>query len=107
VIGQWGPATIVFERVGRQQEVLHARAVAERRFPMGRVADLYEFCNAWNHDKLMPKAYVHETTDGELLVAGEVSTDLEYGVSARQLAVLVNAAIATGAQLSESVSELP
>ncbi len=107
VVGGWGPATVYFQQVGQDGEVLHARAVADRRFPAGRAAELYEFCNAWNHDKLMPKAYVHETSDGWLLVAGEVSVDLEHGASARQLGVLVNAAIATGVQLAEAVVELP
>ena len=44
--------------------------------------DAYAFCNAWNHDKLLPKAYVHDTGQGDLILAGDITTDLEHGVAA-------------------------
>lgn len=105
--GKWGRAVIHFERLGEQREILHTRIIAERRLPVGRLAEAYQFCNAWNHDRLLPKVYVHDTGEGELILAGDVSTDLEHGVSGAQLAVLVNAAILTGAGFADAVAELP
>ncbi|MFV2010122.1 MULTISPECIES: YbjN domain-containing protein [unclassified Micromonospora] len=105
--GKWGHAVIHFERLGEQQRVLHSRVLADRRLPADRLAEAYRFCNSWNHDRLLPKVYVHDTGSGELILAGDVSTDLAYGVSGAQLAALVNAAVITGAQFADAVAELP
>ena len=105
--GRWDDALIQFERLGEQGEILHAPVIATRRLTADRLAEAYEFCNAWNHDRLLPKAYVHESGDGHLIIAGEVSTDLEYGVSTAQLAALVHSALTTGAALAAAVTDLP
>ncbi|MDG4767102.1 YbjN domain-containing protein [Solwaraspora sp. WMMD406] len=105
--GKWGQAVIQFERLGEQREILHARVMAQRRLPVDRLTEAYQFCNAWNHDRLLPKVYVHDNGDGELILAGDVSTDLEHGVSGAQLAALVNATIATGASFGDAVAGLP
>ncbi|MEV0395606.1 YbjN domain-containing protein [Polymorphospora rubra] len=105
--GRWGEALIHFERLGERREILHARVVAQRRLSADRLAEAYEFCNAWNHDRLLPKAYVHDTGEGELILAGDVTTDLEHGVAAPQLAVLLNATLATGSAFAAAVDELP
>ncbi|WP_326554793.1 YbjN domain-containing protein [Micromonospora sp. NBC_01813] len=105
--GKWGRAVIHFERLGEEHEILHVRMMADRRLPVDRLAEAYHFCNAWNHDRLLPKVYVHDTGNGELILAGDVSTDLEYGVSGAQIAVLVSAAIATGVSFADAVAELP
>ena len=81
--------------------------VAARRLPAGRHAEAYAFCNAWNHDRLLPKAYVHELDSGELLLAGDVTTDLAYGVAPVQLDVLLDATVATGVAYAEAVAALP
>ncbi len=105
--GRWGEATIQFRRLGRQGEVLHARVVAERRLPADRRAEAYAFCNAWNHDRLLPAAYVHEPGDGTLVLAAGVTTDLACGVAPAQLAVLIAAAIRTGTAYADAVAALP
>ncbi|MFF5171112.1 YbjN domain-containing protein [Micromonospora sp. NPDC000089] len=107
LVGRWDEAVIQFRRVGPAGEILHARVAATRRLPAGRIAEAYEFCNAWNHDRLMPKAYVHELDSGELVLAGDVTTDLEHGVAPAQLGVLVDAAVATGVAYAEAVAALP
>lgn len=107
ISGRWGTAVIEFQRIGERQEILHARAVAERRLDAGRLAEAYEFCNAWNHDQLLPKVYVHDTGEGQLIIAGDVTTDLEHGVTGPQLAILINATLATGAAFADAVSALP
>ncbi|MEV4757588.1 YbjN domain-containing protein [Micromonospora sp. NPDC049559] len=106
VRGRWGDAFVQFERMGERGEILHARIVAARRLPTDRLTDAYEFCNSWNHDRPMPKAYVHDTGEGELILAGDVTTDLEHGVTGSQLAVLVNTTLATGAAFAAAVGSL-
>ncbi|WP_428961401.1 YbjN domain-containing protein [Micromonospora fluostatini] len=107
VLGRWGPAVIQFSRVGDRGDVLQARVAAERRLPAERRAEAYAFCNAWNHDRLLPRAYVHDLGNGELVLAGDVTTDLGYGVAPVQVAVLVDAAVATGVAYADAVATLP
>ena len=106
VVGHWEGAVIQFRRAGERGEVLHARAMANRRLPAARRAEAYAFCNAWNHDRLLPKAYAHDLGD-ELVLAGDVATDLAHGVAPAQLRVLMDAAIATGIAYAEAVAALP
>ncbi|MBQ0900804.1 YbjN domain-containing protein [Micromonospora sp. U21] len=106
VVGRWGAAVIQFRRAGERGEVLHTRAMAVRRLPVARRAEAYAFCNAWNHDRLLPKAYAHDLGE-ELVLAGDVATDLAHGVAPAQLLVLVDAAIATGVAYAEAVAALP
>ncbi|BCB87736.1 hypothetical protein Psuf_050490 [Phytohabitans suffuscus] len=105
--GQWGKGMLTFDRMGEQGEILHVRVVAQRRLPADRLMEAYAFCNAWNHDKLLPKAYVHDTGQGDLILAGDITTDLEHGVAAPQLGVLLHAAIVTSAQFADEVADLP
>lgn len=107
VVGRWGEAVIQFRRLGQRGEVLHARVVATRRLPTGRRAEAYAFCNAWNHDRLLPAAYVHDPGDGALVLAGDVTTDLAHGVAPAQLVVLLTATVSTGVAYAEAVAALP
>ncbi|MGI5215534.1 YbjN domain-containing protein [Plantactinospora sp. CA-290183] len=107
VRGRWGDAVIQFERTGQRGEILHVRVIAVRRLPPGRLADAYEFCDAWNHDRLLPKAYVHDGGADGLILAGDVTTDLEHGVAASQLGILVDTTLATGAAFAAAVAALP
>ncbi|MGW5579743.1 YbjN domain-containing protein [Micromonospora chokoriensis] len=106
VVGRWDSVVIQFRRAGERGEVLHARSMAARRLPATRRAEAYAFCNAWNHDRLLPKAYAHDLGE-ELVLAGDVATDLTHGVAPAQLAVLVDAAVATGVAYAEAVAALP
>ncbi|MGR6317941.1 YbjN domain-containing protein [Micromonospora soli] len=107
VVGRWGAAVIQFRRLGREGEILHARVVAARRLPADRRAEAYAFCNAWNHDRLLPAAYVHDAGDGTLVLAADVTTDLAQGVAPAQLVVLLTAAVSTGVAYAEAVAALP
>ncbi|MGK5673553.1 YbjN domain-containing protein [Micromonospora sp. URMC 106] len=106
VVGRWGEALIQFRRAGERGDILRARSVASRRLPADRLAEAYAFCNAWNHDRLLPKAYVHDL-GGELVLAGDVSTDLAHGVAPAQLTVLLDAAVDTGVAYADAVAALP
>ncbi|MDG4802252.1 YbjN domain-containing protein [Micromonospora sp. WMMD980] len=105
--GRWGEATIQFRRLGRHGDVLHSRVVAARRLPAARRAEAYAFCNVWNHDRLLPAAYVHQPDDETLVLAAGITTDLSCGVAPVQLAVLVAAAIRTGTAYADAVAALP
>ncbi|MCX4473820.1 YbjN domain-containing protein [Micromonospora sp. NBC_01655] len=106
VVGRWDPAVIEFRQAGERGEILHVRVLATRRLPTDRRAEAYAFCNAWNHDRLLPKAYAHDD-GGELVLAGDVTTDLAHGVAPAQLDVLVTAAVTTGVAYAEAVAALP
>jgi hypothetical protein len=107
VSGRWPHAIIHFERQGERQEILIGRVIVDRRLPSDQLADAYEFCNAWNHDRITPKAYVHDTGRGELLIVGEVITDLEHGVADPQLAVLIGVTVDAATELAQAVVDLP
>ncbi|WP_373868440.1 YbjN domain-containing protein [Micromonospora yangpuensis] len=106
VLGRWGSAVIQFQRIGERGDILQARVAAVRRLPATRRAEAYRFCNAWNHDRLQPRAYVHDLGNGELVLAGDVNTDLAYGVAPVQLAVLVDAAVTTATAYADAVAAL-
>ncbi|WP_089153753.1 YbjN domain-containing protein [Micromonospora sp. NBS 11-29] len=107
MVGRWERSLIWFHRRGAAGELLQIRTVAAHRFDIGRVAELHAFCNTWNHDRLWPKAYVHVADDGQVQVCGEVTTDLERGVTPHQLDRLVDGGVTTGCQLAAAVADLP
>jgi hypothetical protein len=106
IAGNFQGNLIYFFRIGDQKEMLQIRAMVQHVFGMADVTRLYEFCNAWNHDRLWPKAYVHVSDDGTVNVIGEVLTDWEKGVTAEQLHQVLICGIATGCQLADAVAEL-
>src|SRR4051812_4084790 len=59
VYGCWDANLIYFFRIGERREMLQIRALTATVFEIDRVPSLHGFCNAWNHDRLFPKAYVH------------------------------------------------
>jgi hypothetical protein len=106
VLGNWQGMLIYFFRIGERREMLQIRALTQRAFSTDDVPRLYSFCNAWNHDKLFPKAYVHVADDGAARVVGEVAADWEHGVTLAQLDQVMLCGIATSCQLADAVGEL-
>lgn len=106
LFGKWDDSLIYFFRVGANGEVFQVRTMTATTFSIENVPALHEFCNAWNHKRLWPKAYVHVDDDGSVRVCGEVVADLERGVTPQQLDQLISCGIATGCQMSEAVAEL-
>jgi hypothetical protein len=104
--GMWDDNLIWFFRRGSQGEMLQVRTLAAAEFSVDDVPRLYAFCNEWNHDRLWPKAFVHVNDDGTVRVFGEVTTDLERGVSHTQLDQLIGCGISTGCQLAEAAAGL-
>ncbi|MDW5323901.1 YbjN domain-containing protein [Plantactinospora sp. KLBMP9567] len=106
LVGSWDDNLVYFLRVGEAGEVLQVRTMAASRFSVDDVPVLYAFCNAWNRDRLWPKAFVQVNDDGSVRVCGEVVTDLERGVTVRQLDQLLDCGISTGRQMCAAVAEL-
>ncbi|MFI6072984.1 YbjN domain-containing protein [Actinoplanes sp. NPDC051343] len=106
VAGNFQGNLIYFFRLGAGRQILQIRAMVQHVFGIDDVRRLYEFCNAWNHDQLWPKAYVHVNDDGTASVIGEVVADWEHGVSAEQLDQVVICGVATGCQLADAVAAL-
>ena len=106
IAGNFQGNLIYFFRIGPQQEVLQVRTLTRTVFSTDDVPRLYAFCNAWNHDRLWPKAYVHTADDGAVRVVGEVVGDWERGVTPEQLDQVMICGIATGCELADAVAEL-
>ncbi|RKN49239.1 YbjN domain-containing protein [Micromonospora endolithica] len=107
LVGRWADSLIWFLRPGAAGELLQVRTLTAPAFPIEYVPALHAFCNAWNHDHLWPKAFVHVEDDGQARVCGEVITDLECGVTPHQLDRLLHCGISTGCQLAAEVDRLP
>ena len=106
VVGNFQGNLVYFFQIGENGEMLQVRAMVQHVFGMADVVRLYEFCNAWNHDRLWPKAYVHVQDDGVVNIIGEVLADWEKGVTPEQLDQVIICGIATGCQLADAVAEL-
>lgn len=107
LVGRFDDNLIWFLRLGAAGELLQVRTMVAPTFGIERVPDLYAFCNAWNHDRLWPKAFVHVDDAGRARIHGEVITDLERGVTPHQLDRLLDCGITTGCQLAVAVGRLP
>ncbi|MEW2380744.1 YbjN domain-containing protein [Micromonospora sp. NPDC047707] len=107
LVGRWADSLIWFLRPGTAGELLQVRTVSAPTFAIEYVPALHAFCNAWNHDRLWPKAFVHVEDDGRARVCGEVITDLEHGVTPHQLDRLLHCGISAGCQLAAEVARLP
>ncbi|MGC4878921.1 YbjN domain-containing protein [Micromonospora sp. DT43] len=107
LVGRFDDNLIWFLRLGAAGEVLQVRTMVAPAFGIEQVPALYAFCNAWNHDRLWPKAFVHVDDGGQARIYGEVITDLERGVTPHQLDQLLDCGITAGCQLAVAVGRLP
>ncbi|RIV40784.1 type III secretion system chaperone family protein [Micromonospora radicis] len=106
LVGRWPDAHIWFLRSGDAGELLQVRTVAIHPFPVETVPTLHEFCNSWNRDRFWPKAFVHVDDAGRARVCGEVTTDLERGVTPHQLDRLLDRGVRAGCRLVAEVGRL-
>ena len=107
VFGSWGEEghRLWFLRSGQDKEILNVRYVHATLFDAGLLHALYEFCNAWNDNKLFPKAYVRVKESGRISLIGELTIDLEHGVTPQQLDLFMRCGITTGLRMGESADE--
>jgi hypothetical protein len=107
VVGRWDDNLIYFFRLGSDGEIIQVRTMASRLFGIDDVPRLYAWCNAWNRERLWPKAFVHVNDDGSVRVCGEVLADLEHGVTSAQLDQILSCGIVAGCQMAEALDGLP
>jgi hypothetical protein len=103
--GLWDGDRFWFLLLGERQEVLQVRGRWHRTLADDRRASALLAVNDWNRERIWPKAYLR-TEDGETVVYGEVSVDLEHGVTDDQLAQLVGCGLGTGVQFFAALADL-
>lgn len=103
--GTWDGDRFWFLLLGEQHEVLQVRGRWHRTLPQDRWGAALLTVNDWNRERLWPKAYLR-AEDGQTALYGEVSVDLEHGVTDDQLAQLVACGLGTGVQLFAALADL-
>lgn len=103
--GTWDGSRFWFLLLGDHAEILQIRGRWHRTLPTARRTAVLLAANDWNRERIWPKAYLR-TEDGETVVYGEVSVDLEHGVTDDQLAQLVGCGLGTGVQFFAALSDL-
>ncbi len=98
VVGLWNGHRFWFIVLGDHDEIFQVRGRAEQTFPVALRGAVMLAVNDWNRDRIWPKAYVREEDDA-LALYGEMSVDLEHGVTDDQLVRLVDCGLATTVQL--------
>lgn len=103
--GLWSYRLVYFFFSGTEHEILQIRGQWQREASIERLEDMLDLCNEWNADKVWPKAYVRVRDNGRVLLAAEVTTDLEFGVSDDQLGQLLACGLATIGAFFDSLDE--
>ncbi|HEY3436481.1 MAG TPA: YbjN domain-containing protein [Actinotalea sp.] len=103
--GTWDGDRFWFLMLGDHQEVLQVRGRWHRTLPEHRRPSALLAINDWNRERIWPKAYLR-TEEGQVVVYGEVSVDLEHGVTDQQLAQMVGCGLGTGVQFFAALASL-
>lgn len=103
--GLWHGWLFYFLLVGHQEEVLQVRGQWHRYLSIERLEEILEFCNAWNAERIWPKAYVRVRDLGDVHVYTEVTVDLEHGVTDTQLEQMLQCGLTTGSMFFEALDE--
>ena len=104
--GLWRGRLFYFFLFGDRDEILQVRGQWNREFALERLTGVLEICNAWNAEKIWPKAYVRVRDDGMVHVTCEVATDLEHGVSDDQLGQLLACGLSSANVFFDNLDEL-
>lgn len=104
--GIWRGRLFYFFCFGERSEILQVRGQWNRELAIERLPEALELCNAWNADRVWPKAYARVRDDGMVHVTCEVATDLEHGVTDAQLDRLLHGAVASITAFLDDVDEV-
>lgn len=104
--GFWNNRLYYFLVFGERHEVLQVRARWNREVNIERLEEILDLCNAWNAERVWPKAYVRVLDNGTINVMAESSHDLEHGATDAQLSRLLSCAIGTGTLFFDEVDRL-
>ncbi|HWS58834.1 MAG TPA: YbjN domain-containing protein [Actinotalea sp.] len=103
--GTWDGDRFWFLTLGEDREILQVRGRWRRTLPSDERTAALLVVNDWNRERIWPKTYLRVEDDAVALY-GEVSTDLEHGVTDTQLGQLVSCGLGTSAQLFAALAEL-
>ncbi|MGF0116430.1 YbjN domain-containing protein [Promicromonospora sp. Marseille-Q5078] len=104
--GVWDDNTFYFLLVGEPQAILQIRGRWSRTLPVEELEALTSLLNAWNVERIWPKAFARPEDDGSgVVVYAEVATDLRSGANDEQLERIVDCGLATGLSFFEMLDE--
>ena len=94
--GTWGEHRVWFMLMGDKEEIFQVRGTWARAVDPAHKPGLLRVLNEWNRERVFPKLYARLNPSTELLdVHAESSTDLEHGVTAEQLDILLMSGLET------------
>ena len=94
--GNWGDHRVWFMLMGDKEEIFQVRGTWGRWVDPVHKAPLLRALNEWNRERVFPKMYARLNPSNDLLdVHAESSTDLEPGVTAEQLDVILMSGLET------------
>lgn len=99
--GIWDNNVFYFMLRGDQQEILFIQGRINLTVPFERLEEVREFENAWNRDKIWPKAYHRVDDEGNIILFADHASDWEDGVTNDQLMQTINCALSTSMGLFE------
>ncbi len=105
VTGTWDGNRFWFLLLGSHQEILQVRGRWSGIIPPQARLSVLQAANDWNRERVWPKVYVREESDGLALYA-EVSVDFEHGATDEQLAATVSCGLVTATQFFATVGAL-
>ncbi|WP_172829060.1 type III secretion system chaperone family protein [Paraoerskovia marina] len=103
LVWSWRGREFTVRAIGADTEILDLRADWPRTPTIDRLAEFWRLCNAWNAERVWPTASVRVDDDGEVLLGGRVSIDVETGVSEAQLDHLLRTAIGSTVAFFDAV----
>lgn len=105
VAGNWDGNAFTIALVGPNVDVLQVRGSWHDELGRDLEDGLGQMLNDWNRDRIWPKVYTREGTDG-LRVHAEACFDLRDGVTDAQLDEVLACGLGTGVQFFEAVGEV-
>ncbi|PFG42813.1 putative sensory transduction regulator [Isoptericola jiangsuensis] len=103
--GTWDGNRFWFLLLGEDAEILQVRGRWAGTLPDTARPAVLQACNDWNRERLWPKVYARAEDEG-LALYGEVSVDLEHGVTDDQIAETLSCGLVTTSQFFASVATL-
>ncbi|WP_418277248.1 YbjN domain-containing protein [Isoptericola jiangsuensis] len=105
ITGTWDGNRFWFLLLGEDAEILQVRGRWSGAVPEQARTAVLQACNDWNRERLWPKVYTR-VEDGAMALYGEVSVDLEHGVTDDQIAETLSCGLVTTSQFFASLASL-
>ena len=104
LVANWDHAHHFFLIFGESDEMCAIRGIWSKKLTNPeRFSELLLHINEWNKTKLFPKAYLLDDDEPSATVGFECVIDYEFGVTEKQLDLLVRQTLVTGHQLCEQL----